>query len=94
MVGEVPPSPPAIPDCIPEEDNCSYVNLEGADHSYLPPEVFALTWHADVGNIMHMVPCIAYCSAWIYIFYWKVKCVWNFLNITYVQILQIVKFIS
>ena len=32
---------------------------EGEDHSYLPPEVFALTWHADVGNIMHMVPCIA-----------------------------------
>ena len=25
-----------------------------------PHEVFALTWHADVGNIMHMVPCIAY----------------------------------
>ena len=26
-----------------------------------PPEVYAQTWHADVGNIMHMVPCIAYC---------------------------------
>ena len=25
-----------------------------------PPEVFALTWHADVGYIMHMVSCIAY----------------------------------
>ena len=25
------------------------------------PLVFALTWHADVGNIMHMVPCVAYC---------------------------------
>ena len=25
-----------------------------------PPEVFALTCHVDVGNIMHMVPCIAY----------------------------------
>ena len=34
---------------------------ETDDHSYLPHEVFALTWHADVGNIMHMVPCIAYC---------------------------------
>ena len=34
---------------------------EAEDHSYLPHEVFALTWHADVGNIMHMVPCIAYC---------------------------------
>ena len=33
---------------------------EGEDNSYLPPGVFALTWHADVGNIMHMVPCIAY----------------------------------
>ena len=22
--------------------------------------VFSLTWHADVGHIMHMVPCIAY----------------------------------
>ena len=31
------------------------------DKSYLPHEDFTLTWHADVGNIMHMVPCIAYC---------------------------------
>ena len=52
--------PPAIPDCIPEEDNCSDGDSEGADHSYLPPEVFALTWHADVGHIMHMAPRIAY----------------------------------
>ena len=52
--------PPAIPDCIPEEDNCSDGDLEGADHSYLPPEVFDLTWHADVGHIMHMAPRIAY----------------------------------
>ena len=44
-----------------EEDNCSEGDSEGEDRSYLPPEVFALTWHADVGNIMHMVPCIAYC---------------------------------
>ena len=35
-------------------------DLEGEDHSYLPPKVFALTWHTDVGYIMHMVPCIAY----------------------------------
>ena len=27
-------------------------------------------------------------------FYWKVKCVWNFLHITSVQIFQILKFIS
>ena len=43
-----------------EEDNCSEGDSEAEDHSYLPHEVFALTWHADVGNIMHMVPCIAY----------------------------------
>ena len=59
MVGEVPP-PPAFPYCIPEEGNCSDGDSEGADQSYLPPEVFALTWHADVGHIMHMAPCIAY----------------------------------
>mgnify|MGYP005822784557 CR=1 FL=1 len=52
--------PPLIPDCIPEEDNYSEGDSEAADHSYLPPEVFALTWHADVGHIMHMVPHIAY----------------------------------
>ena len=53
--------PPPISDRNQEEDNCSEGDLEGEDHSYLPHEVFALTWHADVGNIMHMVPCIAYC---------------------------------
>ena len=52
--------PPPISDCNREEDISSEGDLEGEDHSYLPPEVFALTWHADVGNIMHMVPCIAY----------------------------------
>ena len=35
--------PPAIPDYIPEEYNYSDGDSEGADHSYLPPEVFALT---------------------------------------------------
>ena len=53
--------PPPISDRNQEEDNCSEGNSEGEDHSYLPHEVFALTWHADVGNIMHMVPCFAYC---------------------------------
>ena len=53
--------PPPISDHNQEEDNCSEGDSEGEDHSYLPHEVFALTWHADVGNIMHMVPCIAYC---------------------------------
>ena len=52
--------PPTIQDCNQEEDNCLEGDLEVADHSYLPPEVFALTWHADVGHIMHMAPCIAY----------------------------------
>ena len=60
MMGEVPLPPPAFPDCIPEEDNYSDGDSEGADHACLPPEVFALTWHADVGHIMHMAPCIAY----------------------------------
>ena len=52
--------PPPISDCNQEEDNYSEGGSEGEDHSYLPPEVFALTWRADVGYIMHMVPCIAY----------------------------------
>ena len=52
--------PPPISDCNREEDICSEVDSEEEDHSYLPPEVFALTWHADVGYIMHMVSCIAY----------------------------------
>ena len=55
--------PPPISDRNQEEDNCSEGDSEGEDHSYLPHEVFALTWHADVGNIMHMVPYIAY---WIH----------------------------
>ena len=41
-------------------DNCSEGDSEAEYHSYLPHEVFALTWHADVGYIMHMVSCIAY----------------------------------
>ena len=44
--------PPPILDCNQEEDTSS----EGDCNQ----EVFAVTWHADVGNIMHMVPCIAY----------------------------------
>ena len=60
MVGaKVAPSP-CISDCNREEDICFEGDSEGEDNSYLPPEVFALTWHADVGNIMHRVPCIAY----------------------------------
>ena len=61
MVGTKAAHPPPISDRNQEEDNYSEGDSEGEDHSYLPPEVFALTWHADVGNIKHMVPCIAYC---------------------------------
>ena len=61
MVGSKAVPPPPISDCNQEEHNCSEGDSEGEDHSYLPHEVFALTWHADVGYIMHMVPCIAYC---------------------------------
>ena len=60
MVGAKAAPPPRISDCNREEDICSEGDSEGEDNSYLPPEVFALTWHADVGYIMHMVPCIAY----------------------------------
>ena len=52
--------PPPISDHNQEEDNYSEGDSEAEDHSYLPHEVFALTWHADVRNIMHMVPCITY----------------------------------
>ena len=58
MVGAMANPPP--PDCNPEEDICSEADSDAAHHSYLPPKVFALTWHADVGHIMHMVPHIAY----------------------------------
>ena len=60
MVGAKAARPPPISDRNQEEDNCSKGDSEVEDHSYLHPKVFALTWHADVGNIMHMVPCIAY----------------------------------
>ena len=53
-------TPPPPPDYNPEEDSYSKVESEGADHSYLPPEVFALTWHEDVAHIMCMAPCIPY----------------------------------
>ena len=60
VVGAKAAPPPPILDCNQEEDNYSEGDSEAEDHSYLPHEVFALTSHADVGNIMHMVPCIAY----------------------------------
>ena len=60
MVGAKAAPPPPISDLNQEEDNCYEGDSKGEDHSYLPPEVFSLNWHADVGYIMHMVPCIAY----------------------------------
>ena len=42
-------------------DSSSEEDSETDDQSYFPLEVHALTWHADGCNIMHMVPCIAYC---------------------------------
>ena len=55
MVGAKAAPLPCISDCNREEDICSEGDSEGEDNSSLPHEVFALTWHADVGNIMHMV---------------------------------------
>ena len=43
-----------------DTDSSSKEDSEIDDRSYPPPEVYALTWHADVGYIMHMVSCIAY----------------------------------
>ena len=58
MVGSM--ANPPSPGCNLEEDICSEADSDAADHSYLPPKVFALTWHDDVGHIMHMLPCSAY----------------------------------
>ena len=61
--------PPPIPDCNQEEDNCSEGDSEGEDLSYLTLGSFALTWHADVGHIMHMVPCIVYFTHVVFLVY-------------------------
>ena len=60
MVGSMANPPHPSPDCNPEEDICSEADSDAADHSYLPPKVFALPWHDDVSHIMHMLPCSAY----------------------------------
>ena len=60
MVGAKAAPPPRILDCNREEDICSEADSDAADHSYLPPKVFALPWHDDVSHIMHMLPCGAY----------------------------------
>ena len=41
-------------------DSSSEEDSETDEQPYFPPKVFALTWHADVGYIMHIVSCIAY----------------------------------
>ena len=51
---------PVEADLLLGPDSSSEMDSETDDQSYLPPEVFALTWHADVGYIMHMLPCMAY----------------------------------
>ena len=55
MVGAKAAPPPPISDHNQEEDNCSEGDSEGEYHSYLPHEVFTLTWHADVGCIWCLV---------------------------------------
>ena len=59
MVGSManPPPSPSL-DCNPEKDICSEADSDAADHSYLPPKVFALPWHDDVSHIMHMLPAV------------------------------------
>ena len=52
---------PVDADFLLVTDSSSEEDSETDDQSYPPPEVHGLTWHANVGNIMHMVPCIAYC---------------------------------
>ena len=32
---------------------------ETDDQSYIPPEVYALTWHGYTAHMMHIVSCIA-----------------------------------
>ena len=56
MVGSM-ANPPSSPDCNPEEDIYSKADSDAAGHSYLPPKVFALTFHDDVSHIMHILPC-------------------------------------
>ena len=57
------PTPPPISDSNQEEDNCSEGDSEGEDHSYLPHEVFALTWHADIG--ISCIWCLALLTVYI-----------------------------
>ena len=60
MAGSMENPPHPSPDCNPEEAIYSEADSDTANHSYLPPKVFALPWHDDVSHIMHMLPCSAY----------------------------------
>ena len=51
---------PGEADMLLVTDSSSEEDSDAADHSYLPPNVFALPWHDDVSHIMHMLPCSAY----------------------------------
>ena len=55
MAGSMANPPHPSPDCNPEEDICSDMDLDAADHSYLPPKVFALPWPDDVSHHAYVV---------------------------------------
>ena len=68
MVGAKAAPPPPISDHNQEEDNCSEGDPEGEDHSYLPPEVFALTC-----MLMLVISCI-WCIALLTLYIKYVIC--------------------
>ena len=51
---------PVDADFLLVTDSSSEEDSETDDQPYIPPEVFALTWHVYVGHIMHMAPRITY----------------------------------
>ena len=51
---------PVEEDLLLGPDSSSEMDSETYDWSYSPTEVYALTWHDDVSQIMHMLPCSAY----------------------------------
>ena len=46
---------PVEADLLLGPDNSSKMDLETADQSYSPAEVYALNWHGYTAHIMHMV---------------------------------------
>ena len=51
---------PVEADLLLGPDSFLEIDSETDDQSYSPTEVYALTWHDDVGHSMHMLPCSAY----------------------------------